>query len=1769
MHLKIYQAPFGNTIKSQEYDLTSLYLRLGYILTEYASVPKVLWEDVTVYVNRAVVSKDSYEKRFIHHTDDVQIHFHIGGLGGGAFPAENVRLALGVVSTFGAQLIGGAIGGVGGRIVAGALGAGGLLATAALIPPSSEAIEDLTPSIQGIRNQFRPYQPIPIAYGKIRMYPDLAAQPYTEIVGGEQYIRALFCFGYGPRKISDIRIGNVPIKESNLVYEDGIASVSNGVITLLSHASDSPYEYLDFVIEITSGPGAGQRRVIYDYNANTREVFPNFAWNPVPDSSSEVRITEIFEHYKHIQMDIMEGREHDRVEESLYANTVEELNVDVELLENEGYTVRETESNTDEISIILVLPNGLRIDRGPGDHVFSFVKYQIQYRRMEDGVPVNAQWYPVTRAVRLHQNEAETFTTDQLYDFFEGQISNLGDILANIQFIINDDPNDARIPQSVINWLLAMLEGNRQRIEEFRALSQMIENDPNQSETLNDLEQVLLNLGNLINSLGPTIQDNVTDRMQDYVDDMFRHAPALYDLIHINRTIQQGNFIDLSESPWFNRWLINRWGLDHLAGGMRPLVSGSIGGSSPDKVSLTGSGVSSEDGAYVDYLILVRASNNKQTRRIIAYDGASKTATVDRAWHESFSIGTPFDIYEAPGISQIQGRETGTVWVSHTWGVPRGQYQIRIRRVTEDHGDPERIDRIDWYKLQSIKKAPPVQMEGLTLIAVRIKATDQFKGMLEQFNAVVESELPVYDGSEWHNEVTSNPAWVFVDIATGKANPNPIPIELLDIDAIKEWADDLGAEEFPIVDAATKIGREYNIVIRSRGNVPQRLEHVASVGRASFFINQDGLYTVAQDTAQANLKTLVTSRVAWGISWGRNFRETPHAIRARFQDESKDYVTDDYVVFNDGYDIDNAALYETIEYPGTTSHIQAYKDARFHLAELYLRNEVISFNIDMRHMLFDKLDKIGVQTDSVLFGTSSGRIVDLIEQGGQYIEVVIDETLDFDNEDYAVHIENDLGHIIYMPITNKNETTNSLTPESPISDISKGALVAIGIIDRAVVPCLVKSIRYNSDLTAHVEAVIYNEDIYDVNLDEIPDREPHITIRPEENPFPPPMPAIKRVSSAGTIRGADGVIQQVIDIQLEQTPLANRSKPDSIECRYAGTQPIDEVIQEALWAGASSVDVQRAINEFNRNPPLLEAPKTDADTLRTRIYNVEEDQQYMVRIRYVSANGLVSEWRQIFHTTELIEGDIAGIKETIEGLEDVTLEVARNNGPTMEGGIGFLMPPESNVLLKIQAPAVNSSALLLMRHDDAQVRAVRLGYSSNEHGILQLYDNTGTERVRLFGGAAFIDTSLLELIGEVIARDGLRCESEEFAELLQLNRPGGSASVAMEFSSSGHGNVFFGAHMVQKCISAVDSVTGLANGKFRLFWETGNIESDGEIIQYGNGSVFWNRTLFNPDNPTDQGFIRELIGQVTNYFGSGRPSWSMRHRDDNGGPIVDFLGYDFQEQAVYIRDVDLAIGGDLIVDGDAFFDWLFVNNIQANTTNLNLRSLNGTTRQIVHNNGTSFPTNIRTGSALTTSLPSGESLRVHNDARVLRDIFIDRRGYIAVGTTSNNARIGGIQSSITSVQSTELTAAFEWQTVYTQSINAGTLVFSGDMLEIGIAGYVTRSTAGVLEIRLSGFNHVFAYYSTPSPGWEVADDLYYEFTIKVRRQGTSTGNASAVLALWDQGDAINERRVQNLSITSSSWGSGQSISLQMQKSTQQGWYNHTTLGYLDYKPRPV
>lgn len=111
-----------------------------------------------------------------------------------------------------------------------------------------------TYSLSGQTNQARLMGAVPKLYGRMRFYPDLASQPYTEFEGNDQFLYELFCLTCGEMDIEQIFIDETPITNFNEVQTEIIKPF--GTVTLFPDnvVSSVAVDSIQLQNNVISGP---------------------------------------------------------------------------------------------------------------------------------------------------------------------------------------------------------------------------------------------------------------------------------------------------------------------------------------------------------------------------------------------------------------------------------------------------------------------------------------------------------------------------------------------------------------------------------------------------------------------------------------------------------------------------------------------------------------------------------------------------------------------------------------------------------------------------------------------------------------------------------------------------------------------------------------------------------------------------------------------------------------------------------------------------------------------------------------------------------------------------------------------------------------------------------------------------------------------------------------------------------------------------------------------------------------------------------------------------------------------------------------------------------------------------------------------------------------------------------------------------------------------------------------------------------------------------
>lgn len=533
------------------------------------------------------------------------------------------------------------------------------------------------------------------------------------------------------------------------------------------------------------------------------------------------------------------------------------------------------------------------------------------------------------------------------------------------------------------------------------------------------------------------------------------------------------------------------------------------------------------------------------------------------------------------------------------WIVPEvGQYDVRLRRVTEKRGS-NFADRAEWVVLRSILRENPVNVKGLALIALRLRATDQLNGMPDTINCVVESYLPVYDGTSWEYQITRNPAWAYADVLRRRATRRILKDTRIDLDRIRSWATACDA------DAANADEPRWAFDgIFEGGSVMTALQQIGAHGRAAFSM-RDGKYSMVRDAPQTVPVQIITPRNSWGYAGSKAFMDLPHALRVSYINAENGYQDDEIIVYADGYSKANASQFERLDLPACTSATQAWREGRYHIAVGQLRPEEHTVNMDIEALRCNAGDLVHLAHDVLSIGLASGRIVAQVINGSGLVSgYVLDETVQFDpSQTYALRTRRAPGGIALEPLMSVSEQiqTNQValaTPVLPGDAADEGDLFVFGEADRETAPMLVKKIEPGGELTARLTLVDAQQGVHSADTGEIPAFETYASTQDPYEQKLPPAPVFTLKSDETMVeRLSDGTLQDRIGV------LINPFASSSVE--VAGVVVEFRETDSAAWIGVAAID---------------------ADTRVTHITGVTQGKSYRVRARSVSRAGVASQW---------------------------------------------------------------------------------------------------------------------------------------------------------------------------------------------------------------------------------------------------------------------------------------------------------------------------------------------------------------------------------------------------------------------------------------------------------------------------------------------------------------------------------------------------------------
>lgn len=561
---------------------------------------------------------------------------------------------------------------------------------------------------------------------------------------------------------------------------------------------------------------------------------------------------------------------------------------------------------------------------------------------------------------------------------------------------------------------------------------------------------------------------------------------------------------------------------------------------------------------------------------------------------------------DGSGIYTVSANSKPALRRSLTIVLPaRGQYDIQIKRNTiDDQSDTEgshqsvTVESSYWTAIRSIRTGDPIEAENVALVAMRVQATDQLSGVIDQFNCTVEARLPVWNGSSWATGITRSPAWAYCDVLRGSANSRPLADSRIDLATMLAWANTSAAN-----------GITFDGVMSDRRSVFDALRDIAGTANASPTINQ-GLYSVVVDERKTSVVQHFTPRNSRNFSGNKILGHRPHAIKVRFPNEETLHQIDEIYVYEDGYSASTATVFETMDLPYTTNAAAAWKRARRAMFSARLRPEIYQLEVDAEHIVCTRGDLARVSHDVPLWGVSSARVKAVQTSGSDTTGVTIDTEWPMTaGLSYQVRFRLSTGATLLIPVDTVDGANTSViftTAVDTASGPAVGDLALFGVVGSESVELIVRSIEPRGELSAVMTFVDHSPEIFNSDTGTIPDHAPRITLVPAVNRAKPPIPQVTSIDSDdyAVIRQGDGSFISRIIVGYTLNQQIRNINAEALQARYrhADTQ------EDFVWVA----NIPASVGSISISP-------------------VDDEVLYEIEIRSVAQNGATSDWNNFSH----------------------------------------------------------------------------------------------------------------------------------------------------------------------------------------------------------------------------------------------------------------------------------------------------------------------------------------------------------------------------------------------------------------------------------------------------------------------------------------------------------------------------------------------------------
>lgn len=419
--------------------------------------------------------------------------------------------------------------------------------------------------------------------------------------------------------------------------------------------------------------------------------------------------------------------------------------------------------------------------------------------------------------------------------------------------------------------------------------------------------------------------------------------------------------------------------------------------------------------------------------------------------------------------------------------LPEGQYQVRVKVVSRGYPvtSTRASTRIWWTAVSGIVY-DDFTYPGIALIGVRALATDQLSGSPTMKFMKQRSTVYIWNpGTQAYEEhAATNPAWAaydmihraekITDVRSGGATyiHSGADASLLLYNQFAEWA--AYCDRFKL---------KINIEINTSGELLDVVNRfIAPVGRG--MVELFGTkYGCCWDGPKEAVQMFGMGNIISG-TFSETFLQTSdraNAVELTFTNAQKDYQRDTVKVFGPTFDSDEYDTTSQLTYDGITDYEQAYREAKFQLYCNAYMVRTVSFQAAIDAIACTVGDVIYVAHDVPMWQTS-GRIASV--DGDTVVVNAIMKSYDSTKTytfAYRSAVDDTRYEVGCQSITVNDATTTVVLSEAPASAPVAGDIFDIAEVSKGTKKFVVRSISRTEDMVREIEAIEYNENVFNEN----------------------------------------------------------------------------------------------------------------------------------------------------------------------------------------------------------------------------------------------------------------------------------------------------------------------------------------------------------------------------------------------------------------------------------------------------------------------------------------------------------------------------------------------------------------------------------------------------------------------------------------------------------------------------------------------------------------